>query len=146
MDEREQRFVIKFLWLQGLGWKAAHTQLSSTLTGTALSLSTVQRWLRRFKEGNTLREDAERPGRPRVIIGNILRKFLARYLFTSAKGMSRHFCVSPSTIKEVLSRELGFRKYSRGWIHHLLDEAQKNHRCASAIELLELLGGGAGSL
>jgi transposase len=99
MDEREQSSVIKFLWLQGLGGKPIRAQLSSTLAGTALSFSTVQRWLRRFKDGNTSCEDAERPGRPMVIIGDILRKFLARYLFASAKVMSRHFGVNPSTIR-----------------------------------------------
>jgi hypothetical protein len=48
-----------------------------------------------------------------VIIGDILRKFLARYSFASAKAMPRHFGVGPSTVKEVLSRELGFMKYAR---------------------------------
>jgi hypothetical protein len=45
MDEQEQRFVVKFLWLQGLGRKAIHTQLSGTPAEITLSLSTVQRWL-----------------------------------------------------------------------------------------------------
>jgi transposase len=112
MDEREQRFVIKSLRLQGLGGKTIHAQLSSILASIALSLSTVQRWLRRFKEGNTSCEDVERPGRPMVIIGDILRKFLARYPFASAKVMSRDFGVSPSSVKEVPSRELGFIKYA----------------------------------
>jgi transposase len=141
MGEREQRFVIKFLWLDGLGGKIVHAQLSSTFAGTALSLSTIQRWLCRFKEGNTLCEDAERPGRPMVIIGDILRKFLARCPFASAKITFCHFGVSPSTVKEVLSREFGFRKYARRWVPHLLDDAQKNHQRASAIELLVLLRG-----
>jgi transposase len=113
MHEREQRFVIKFLWLHALGGKFIHTQLSSIFTGTALSLSTVQRWLHRFKEGTTLYEDAERSHRPRVIIGHIMPKFPASYPFASAKVMSRRFGVSPSTVKKVLSRELVFRKYAR---------------------------------
>jgi hypothetical protein len=87
MDEREQRFVIKFLWFQALGGKAIDAQLSSTLVGTALSFSTVQRWLRRFKEENTSCEDVEQPYRPMVIIGDILCKFFARYPFASAKKL-----------------------------------------------------------
>jgi transposase len=112
MDEREQRFVIKFLWRQGLGGKAIHAQLLSTLVGTALSLLTVRRWIRHLKEGNTSCEDARQPGRPMVIAGDIIRKFLARYPVASVKVMSRHFGVSSSTIKEVLSLKLGFRKYA----------------------------------
>jgi transposase len=72
MDEREQGFVVKFFWLQGLGRKVIHAQLSSILAGTVLSLSTVQRWLSRFKEGITSREDAERPDRPMVITGELV--------------------------------------------------------------------------
>jgi hypothetical protein len=45
-----------------------------------------------------------------VIIGGILDKFITKYPFPSAKVVSRYFGVSPSTVKEVLSRELGFRK------------------------------------
>jgi hypothetical protein len=43
MDEREQRFVVKFLWLSGLGGKAIHMQLSGTLIENVESLPTVQR-------------------------------------------------------------------------------------------------------
>jgi hypothetical protein len=64
-----------------------------------------------------------------IITGDILRKFVARYPFTKVK--SRYFNASPSTAKEVLSRELGFRKYAR-----LRSEK------SSAIELLEFLRGG----
>jgi hypothetical protein len=41
MDGREQRFVIEFFWLQGLGGKAIDAQLSGTLAEGALSLSAV---------------------------------------------------------------------------------------------------------
>jgi hypothetical protein len=74
-----------------------------------------------------------------VIIGDILCRFVARYLFASAKILSRYFGLGPSTVKEVVSSKLRFRKYARRWVPHLLDDAQKNHRRASAIELLELL-------
>jgi hypothetical protein len=47
-----------------------------------------------------------------VIIGDILRKFLAKYPFAFAKVMSRHFGVSRSMAKEITSRELGFRKWT----------------------------------
>jgi hypothetical protein len=47
-----------------------------------------------------------------VIIGDILRTFLARYPFASVKVMSRHFGVGHSTVKEVLIRDLRFTKYA----------------------------------
>jgi hypothetical protein len=48
-----------------------------------------------------------------VIIGDILRKFLVRYPFASAKVVSRDFGMRFSTVKEVLIREPGFSKYAR---------------------------------
>jgi hypothetical protein len=41
------------------------------------------RWLCRFKEGSTSCEYTERPGRPMVVIGDTLPKFLGRYPFAS---------------------------------------------------------------
>jgi hypothetical protein len=55
--------------------------------------------------------------------------------------MSRHFGVSLSAAKEILSHELGFRKYPQRWVPHLPDNAQRNHRGASVIEVIELLRG-----
>jgi hypothetical protein len=74
-----------------------------------------------------------------IIIGDSLHKFLARYPFASATIMSRHFGVSPSTLKEAFIRELEFRKHARRWVPHWLDDARKNHWRESVIELFELL-------
>jgi transposase len=104
-----------------------------------VSLSTVQRWLRRFKAGDTSLEDAERPGKPMLMMGDSFRTFLEKSQFASAKIMSEHFDVSHATVKEILSRELRLHKYTRRWVPHLLDDAQKNHRTLAAIEMLALL-------
>jgi hypothetical protein len=82
---------------------------------------------RRLKERNTECEDAERPGPPVVIIGDIPHKFLAKYHFASAKVKSRHFGMSPPTGMEGLSHELGFEKYALRWLLHLLGDTQQNH-------------------
>jgi hypothetical protein len=74
-----------------------------------------------------------------VIIGDVLREFVTRCIFASAKVLSRYFGIGRSMVREVLSREFEFRKYPRRWVPHFLDDAQKNHRRTSAIELLELL-------
>jgi hypothetical protein len=63
-------------------------------------LSTVERWLRRFKQGNTLCEDAERPGRLRIVIADILLKFPSKDTFASAEIMTGHSGVSALTVKK----------------------------------------------
>jgi hypothetical protein len=53
MDERDQRFVIKFLWLQEQGSKVIHAHLRGTLGDLAVSLPTAKQWLHRSREGDT---------------------------------------------------------------------------------------------
>jgi transposase len=98
-----------------------------------LSLSTVQWWLQRFKQGNTSYEEAEGPGRPMIVIGDILSKFLAKYPFASVKVMSQHFGVGALTVKETRVREFGFKKYARRRVPYLLDGAQEKYRLSSTI-------------
>jgi hypothetical protein len=119
MNEREQKFVIKFLWLQGLGGKAIqspiveHTRRHRSVSfDCPTAAPSFQGW-KHFVRG----------GRTMVIICGILRKFRAGYPFASAKVMSRHFGVSPSSVEEVPSRKLGFRKYGRRWVPYLLNDA-----------------------
>jgi hypothetical protein len=49
MDRVEQRIVLKFLFMKGLGNKTAHAELCSVLGEQARSLS---RLVRRFKDGD----------------------------------------------------------------------------------------------
>jgi transposase len=64
MDKREQRSVIKFLWLQEQGSKAIHARLRGTLEDLTVSLPTVKRWLGRFTEGDISCKDRNRTGTP----------------------------------------------------------------------------------
>jgi hypothetical protein len=58
-------------------------------------------------------------------VTSILHKFLERYPFSSARAIWRHFRSSPPTVKEILGRELGLKKFSRRWVPHVLSEDQK---------------------
>jgi hypothetical protein len=78
MDEREQRFVIKFLWLQEQGSKAIHAHLRGTLGDLAVSLLTMKRWLHRFREGDTSCKDRNRARRPLTILEDVSSKFLSK--------------------------------------------------------------------
>jgi hypothetical protein len=50
-----------------------------------------------------------------------------------------HFNVSPSIVKEMLSRELGLRKFYRRSVRHQRYERQKEFRAETSVELLVLL-------
>jgi hypothetical protein len=51
-DRFKQRIVLKFLFLKGLRYEAAHIELSSVLGEQACSLSQAKRWIRRVKDGD----------------------------------------------------------------------------------------------
>jgi histone-lysine N-methyltransferase SETMAR len=139
MDEVEQRFVVKYFFLKGWGNKTITAELQTTFGDSAISNSTVKRWIRKFKNGDFSCDDDSRPGRPLATLGPALQKFLDRYPFASAKVISRHFRLSPPTVKEILMRELGLRKFSRRWVPHLLSDAQKEARIVECGKLLSML-------
>jgi hypothetical protein len=43
----------------------------------------------------------------------VLQQFLDRYPFSSTKVRSRHLCLSPPTMKEILTGELDLKKFIR---------------------------------
>jgi transposase len=61
----EQRAVIRFLMLKGLGVQQIHSELESVYHKEALDLPTVCKWSARFRVGRTKLSDDPRSGRPR---------------------------------------------------------------------------------
>jgi transposase len=139
MDEREQHFVIKFLWLQEQGSKVIPAHVRGTLGNLAVSLPTVKWWLHRFREGDTSCEDRNRAERPLTILGEVLSKLLSKYSFVSAKNIASHFDISVSTVNDLITRELGLRKFTRRCVPHSWTERQKNEQVTQLRLLLDLL-------
>jgi histone-lysine N-methyltransferase SETMAR len=139
MDHVEQRIVLKFLFLKGLRYRAAHTELSSVLGEQAYSLSQSKRWIHRFKDGDLSCEDEDRSGRPLSDLSDGIRRHLDKYPFTSAQLLAKHFSSSVPTISRILKTHLGLRKFSRRWVPHDLTDDQKRSRCAISEGLLNAL-------
>jgi hypothetical protein len=104
-----------------------------------VSLPTVKRYLRRFREGDTSCEDRKRARRPFTSLGDVFSKFLSKYSLASANNIASHFDISVSTVKYLLARELGLRKLPRRWVPHFLSERQKIERVTQSRLLLGLL-------
>jgi hypothetical protein len=107
MEKSEQRFVIKFLFLKGLGAKAIHRELTTVLASTAYSLSQVNEWRARFATGDLSCQDQFRTGGPPHVLGKALSDFLEEFPFASPAIIAEQFNQSKSTIKENLQQELG---------------------------------------
>jgi hypothetical protein len=50
---------------------------------------------------------------------------MQKHPFTSARVIVQHFLTTVPMIKDILQRELGMRKFSRGWVPHFLSPTQK---------------------
>jgi hypothetical protein len=111
MDPVEQRFVLEFLSLKRLGYKAVHRELYSVLGEHAYSLSQTKRWISRFKDGDLSSEDDDRSGRPLLDLSDGIRQYLENYPFTSAELLAKHFWISVPTIRRILKVHRGLRKF-----------------------------------
>ena len=139
MNAFEQKFVIKFLFLSGKGYKAIYTELKNTLQENIVSLSTVKRLCQKFKTGDLTCLSEDIPGRPKSDLVGPITKILEKYPFSSAKSISRKLNVTRQTISRVLKDDMGLRKYVRKWVPHELTVEQKEERVQRSIEILEIL-------
>jgi hypothetical protein len=72
-------------------------------------------------------------------LGKPLSDFLEEFPFANVSLIAQYFGLSKPTIKDIIERELGLRRFSRKWLPHSLSESQKADRVAMATNLLNLL-------
>jgi hypothetical protein len=77
MDRIEQRYIMKFLFMDGKGYKAIHTELSRVLKEHAVTIDVCTYWCRRFKAGDFSMDDQARPGRPPTLLADAIMAMLA---------------------------------------------------------------------
>jgi hypothetical protein len=125
MEKREQRFVIKCLWLRGEDLRQIYHELFTTLRSDTSSEDSVQYWVTRFDSRDTGCEEIARADQPLTDLAEPLHLFLDDYPFAIARMLSRHFNVSATTAKEILARDLGLREFARRWVPQTLSDPQK---------------------
>jgi hypothetical protein len=117
MEKSEQRFVVKFFFLKGLGSETIHRELTIVLGSAAYSLTRIKEWRARFKAGNHSCEDQFRPSRLPHVLGKALSDFLEEFPLATAGIIAQHFNQSMPTINEILRGSLGSRDCPEGGCH-----------------------------
>jgi hypothetical protein len=145
MDRTEQRYVMKFLFMDDGKYKAIHTELSRVLKGHAISVNVCKYWCRKFKAGDFSMDDRVRPGRPPIELSGAIMSLLSDEPFPSARVLAVRLSSTHQTIKPVLVSGLRMRKFVRRWIPHDLREASRRERVLEANLLLEELGADDGN-
>jgi hypothetical protein len=64
---------------------------------------------------------------------------MQKYPFASARLIAQHFLTTVPTIRDILQRELGMRKFSRRWVPHFLSPAQNVARVEASKTILRVL-------
>jgi hypothetical protein len=139
MDRTGQRYVMKFLLMDGRKYKTIHTELSQILKGHALSVDVCKYWCWKFKACDFSMDDWVRSGRPPIELSGAIMSLLSNEPFPSARIFAVRFSSTHQTIKVVLVSDLGMRKLVRWWIPHDLSEVNRRERVLKVNLLLEEL-------
>jgi hypothetical protein len=131
--------VIKFLSLQAKGYRAVHREVTTILAKEAISIETVKRQCRRFKDGDFSVTDHEKPGRPPCDLSNVIIRYSNAEPFLSARTLANSLTTDHQTIETALERDLGPRRFTRKCVHHQFTIDQKQKRVLESRELVEFL-------
>jgi hypothetical protein len=113
MDKDEQRWVMKFFFLQKKKSKAISGELAKIVEKAAVSLITVTRCWRRFKQVKFPLDDKSRSRRALSDIAEAMSQFVNKEPFLSAHILARKLARSSDIIKEIRTHDLRMRKFMR---------------------------------
>jgi hypothetical protein len=113
MDRTEERYVMKFLFIDERKYKAIHTERSRVLKGHAVSVDVCKYWYRKVKAGDFSMDDRVRPGRPPIELSGAIMSLLSDDPFLSFRVLAVRVSSTHQTIKLVLVSDLGMRKFVR---------------------------------
>ena len=96
----------------------------------ALSLRTVERWVRAFKDGDESVFDNARSGRPCEAVTSEKKiakvdDFISNDLHITTTELASQVGIFRERITHILRNELGFHKVCAKWVSHKLSEDNK---------------------
>jgi transposase len=130
---------MKFLWLKGWSARRIHEEPMTTLGDDSYGVSQIKIWLQKFRNGDLSCKDSPRSGRHLLLLEPQLEAFMQKYPSASARVIAQHFFTTVPTIKDILQRELGMRKFSRRWVPHFLSPTQKVAGVEASKTILRVL-------
>ena len=140
-NKMKLRTYIRNRTLLGISFKGIYEELKTVHGNVTVSMSTIFRWMKKFKSGNLSVENAPYSGRPKSAMTKMnvdaVKSMVtedARYtVFDIAKSLG----VSSGTVHKILTEELNLQKSSARWVPHLLTDEQKEKRIKLSKNLLK---------
>lgn len=132
IDDVAQRNFIKFCVILGHSGGVIHRDLVRTIGERAYSNKTVEKWITKFRKGDTSIEehrggDSSDHEKKRNVLDEI-RILMDQSRSWSCLELSIRLNISKSTVHRYLREELKLIKILSKWVPHDLTEDQKDHR------------------
>lgn len=132
MEKEYFRFYIKTRTLLNIQARIIHDELYSAYGDEAPCLSTVEKWSKRFREGQEDVEDKERPGRPitEATSENIeeVRSLITDDPHITIEEIEVQTSLSHGTIQRIVSDHLNLRKMTARYVPKHLTDSQRAER------------------
>ncbi|PNF26863.1 hypothetical protein B7P43_G16273 [Cryptotermes secundus] len=136
-----QRAVIEFLVKEEIPAAEIHQGLQRAYGSVVcMGASSVRRWVKHFKDGNTSIEDEPRSGRPRTASTERNKERVDEIIEDDRRvtvhTIARKLGIGHSAVQEMIE-SLDYRKVCALWVPRLLTEDDKGQRKSITSELLQ---------
>ena len=128
-----QRAVIEFLVKEEIPAAEIHQRLQRAYGSVCMGASSVRRWVKHFKDGNTSIQDQPRSGHPRTASTERNRERVDEIIqddrHVTVDTIARTLGLGHNAVQEMIE-SLGYRKVCAHWVPRLLTEDHKGQRKA----------------
>jgi len=135
-----QRAVIEFLVKEEILAAEIHQRLQRAYGSVCMGASSVRRWVKHFKDGNTSIQDEPRSGRPRTASTERNKERMDEIIQDDRRvtvdTIARTLGIGHNAVQEMIE-SLGYRKVCARWVPRLLTKDHKGQRKAITSELLQ---------
>ena len=135
-----QRAVIEFLVKEEQSAVDIHQRLQRAYGDACMGASSVRRWVKHFKDGNTSIKDEPRSGRPRTASTDRNKERVDALIREDRRitvnEIATKLAVGHSAVQEMI-HSLGYRKVCARWVPRLLTEDHKLQRRTITHNLLQ---------
>jgi len=126
-----QRSVFEFLVKEEIPAVEIHQRLQRAYESVCMGVSSVRRWVKHFKEGNTSIQDQPRSGRPRTDSTERNKESVDETIQgdrrVTVDTIARTLGIGHYAVQEMIE-SLGYRKVYVRWVPRLLTEDHKGQR------------------
>lgn len=140
MSNLEQRVIIKFLFNENLKPDEIQSKLENHFGEKAYKLSTIKKWITRFRWGKNDYEDEPRSGRPfDDQIEFKIQSMMEDDPFLTSRSIALSLNVSDWLVRDRLHNSIGMKCLNLKFVPHSLTLEQKKIRVSFAKSMLSIL-------